>query len=189
MDRKDQSTSFSAKLKTNDRPFLDAERFRLVREAFVEERRFGNLSVGELISQLLDELRQLRQAASECACGACDGIVDPGATLEDPAGGDGTTHDDPTSPSRGRCIPLLQGARSSGPARVEDSGSSETIDGASGRSSQTVSAHVRKTVQVSVLPTPPSRRSRWMTRSPIASTLSPRTFASRSQSPLIMWTS
>lgn len=93
MDPKDESPSFSAKLKTDDRPFLDAERFRLVREAFVEERRFGNLSVGELISQLLDELRQLRQASRECACGACEGIVDPGATLEDPADVDSTTHD------------------------------------------------------------------------------------------------
>lgn len=85
MDDADDGTSFSAKLRLDDRPFLDAERLRLIRESFLEDSRFSNLGIGELVSQLLDELRALRRAALACECGACEGIVDPDATLEDPA--------------------------------------------------------------------------------------------------------
>lgn len=84
MEQTDEA-SFSAKLKTDDRLFIDAERFRLVREAFLEDDRFIHLSIGELVSTLLTELRQLRRAALACECGACEDIVDPDATLEDPA--------------------------------------------------------------------------------------------------------
>lgn len=94
-----EETSFSAKLKTDDRAFLDAERFRLVREAFVEDNRFTNLSIGELVSRLLEELRRLRRAALACECGACDGIVDPDATLEDPAEADGESDAASAAPS------------------------------------------------------------------------------------------
>jgi hypothetical protein len=83
----DDGTSFLAKLRIDDRPFLDAERLRLIRASFLEDSRFSNLGIGELISRLLEELRQLRRAALVCECGACDGIVDPDATLEDPAQG------------------------------------------------------------------------------------------------------
>lgn len=85
MDDADDGTSFSAKLRLDDRPFLDAERLRLIRESFLEDSRFSNLGIGELVSRLLEELRQLRRAALACECGACEGIVDPDATLEDPA--------------------------------------------------------------------------------------------------------
>lgn len=84
MDSTDK-TRFSAKLKTEDRAFLDSERLRLVQQTFDEDNRFTNLGLGELVSRLLEELRELRRASRECECGACYGIVDPDATLEDPA--------------------------------------------------------------------------------------------------------
>lgn len=52
--------TYTARLKRADRPFLEAEAYRLAREAFARDGRLVKPSVGEVVSELLTELQELR---------------------------------------------------------------------------------------------------------------------------------
>lgn len=64
------SETFTIRLNSSDRPFLDAEALRLMRERFEETRELRKPSLADVITELLEELRERRQRADDCSCGA-----------------------------------------------------------------------------------------------------------------------
>jgi len=66
----DDQGTFHARLHESDREFLDAERYRIVNERFEETGELAAPSVAEIVSDVLEELRELRCWTEECNCGA-----------------------------------------------------------------------------------------------------------------------
>lgn len=60
-----EGTTYTARLKRSDRPFLEEEAYRITREGFAAEGRLMPPSTGEVVSELFAELRELREEVHE----------------------------------------------------------------------------------------------------------------------------
>lgn len=73
----EEKGTYSARIKRTDRPFIEAEMFRLLREGFRLEGRFPRPSVADVVNELFRELRELRERFEACTCGVCSTIEEP----------------------------------------------------------------------------------------------------------------
>lgn len=67
---KGSTEKLSIRINAADRPFLDDECLRIMQERFSSTRRLRQPSLGDVISELLQELRELRATTEACECQA-----------------------------------------------------------------------------------------------------------------------